>query len=443
MMRRWLLPIAAALALLAGAALAQDDPRPILRSEMPEGPAIVGQPLVLRLTVLVPTWMPKPPEYPSFEVANLMVHLPERATNPVSDTIGGETWSGTTRGYRLYPLEPGAFEIPAQTMTVTYADPDTTQPVTLDLPVAAVRFEAVLPKEAEGLDPPIVAQRFTLDQTLAGDTGLTVGGALTRTVTATIEGTTPVLIPQLIETPEAPGTPGPLRAYPDEPKVAESETRGTLSGSRSETVSYVAQAGGSAELPEIRLDWFNLETGSVETATLAAIRVEVAMPPPPPPDPLAIALKAAATLVAALLAYLVLRRVSPRIASVAAELRGRWLNSERRAHRTVLHAFKSHDIGQVLAALNIWNEHHPAPPAEDAARLARALAPLGKARYGATGQAAAPSDWRGAEAAYRRLRSTARHMQRPARPGRKLPALNPMAGSRPIEPVHGATRQRR
>ena len=429
MMWRWLVRLWCALALLAGAALAQEDARPVLRVEMPEGAATVGQPLVLRLTVLVPTWMPKPPEYPTFEVANLLVRLPERATSPVSETIGGETWSGTSRGYRLYPLVPGTFEIPAQSMTVTYADPGTTQPVALELPVAAVRFDAALPKGAEGLDPPVVAQGFTLDQTVQGDTELTVGDALTRTVTATIEGTTPILIPQLLAPPDATDGAGPLRAYPDEPKVTESENRGTLSGSRSETVSYVAQAGGSADLPEIRFDWFNLETGSVETATLAAIGVDVAMPPPPPPDSLDIALKVAGALIVAALAYLVLRWLSPRIARAWTGLRRRWLNSELRAHRAVLRAIKSRDIGLLLAALDAWRKHHPNPPADDAARLHRALAPLGAAHYGASGRAAAPSDWRGAEAAYRRLRRDLLRMRRPDRPGHTLPALNPVRRS--------------
>ena len=112
-------------------ALAQTGPQVTVTP--PEGDIIVGQPVTLRITVLVPTWMPKPPVYPSIEVPDLLVRLPERATTPTSQKVEGETWSGTTRGYRLYPLARGTYEIPGQDMIVTWADPDTTNLAMLDL----------------------------------------------------------------------------------------------------------------------------------------------------------------------------------------------------------------------------------------------------------------------------------------------------------------------
>ena len=44
--------------------MAQGAPRPVLRIELEKGSAIPGQPIVLRITVLVPTWLPKPPALP-------------------------------------------------------------------------------------------------------------------------------------------------------------------------------------------------------------------------------------------------------------------------------------------------------------------------------------------------------------------------------------------
>lgn len=416
---RWVLTLWAGLMLLAGAALAQDEP--VLRVEMPEGEVIVGQPLVLRLTVLVPTWMPKPPQYPSFEVQNLMVRLPERATTAVSERIGGETWSGTSRAYRLYPLVPGAFGIPAQTITITYADPDTTQPVKTELSVDAIRFVSVLPQGGGALQPAIVARGFALEQTVEGATDMVPGDAIRRSVTARIDGTTPILIPPLVPASE----PGALRAYPDEPKVTETEDRGVLSGSRSETVSYVAQTGGVAVLPEISFDWFNLETGKVETAMLDAVSVMIMPPPPPPPDPTQLAIRAAAVVMAAVMAVFAARRALPHLRRVASWLRRRWRASEWHAHRAVLDALCHRDTAGVLAALEYWRRHHPTLDRADRTRMEQALTPIGARRYGPSGGDAAASDWRDAEAAYGQVRDEIRRSERMARTSDGLPALNP------------------
>lgn len=422
-MRHVLRLLGAALIVCAGAAGAQDAGQPVLRVALPEGDVVVGQPVELRLTVLVPTWMPSAPVYPEFEVPDLMVRLPDRATQPVSEAIGGETWSGTTRGYRLYPLVPGPYVIPAQAMTVTYADPDTTQPVTLDLPVASVAFRAVLPEGAEGLDPPIVAQGFEIEQTVEGATDMQVGDALVRRVTARIDGTTAILIPALVPGAEQ----GPLRAYPDEPVVTEAENRGVLSGSRAETITYVAQAGGAAELPELRLDWFNLASGRIETARVDAVPVNVAPPPPPPADPRDLVLRAAAVVGLAVIGYALLRRVWPSLAHLVSLLRRRWLDSERRAHRSVLRALHARDLPAVLTALAAWRRHVPRTASAAQDDLDRALAPLRAARYGSAGQPAQASDWRRATAAYRRLHRDARRAGRRRHP-HALPGLNPVSG---------------
>ena len=234
---------------LAAPSAALEEPR--LTAELEAGETVVGQPLILRLKILVPTWMPSPPAFPTFEVPGVMVRLPERASGPVSETVEGETWSGIQRSYRLYPLGAGQIEIPGQTMTVTYADPDAPDPVTVDLPVAPVRFTATVPDAARGLDPLILATGFTLEETVSIPEELEVGGAVTRSLTARIEGTTPVLIPALLPPLDQAG----LRAYPEEPKVAEEEDRGILSGTRTEAATYLATAEGSADLPEISFDW--------------------------------------------------------------------------------------------------------------------------------------------------------------------------------------------
>ncbi len=51
------------------------EPKITVSAEQEE--VIVGQPYLLRIEVLVPTFMPKAPVFPTFEVPSLIVRLPE------------------------------------------------------------------------------------------------------------------------------------------------------------------------------------------------------------------------------------------------------------------------------------------------------------------------------------------------------------------------------
>ena len=438
---RWLWILAPLALLVPLAARAQDGPR--LDAEMPEGEVIVGQPLTLRVKLLVPTWMPKPPVWPTLEVPSLLVRLPERASTPISETIDGETWSGISRAYRLYPLEVGAYEIPGQTLVVTYADPGKPDPIITDLPLEAIRFTAVLPAGAEGLDPAIVASGLKLEQQIDGGPDLVTGDAVTRIVSVTIAGTTPILLPVLTPVLEPGLTPGlapesspasgppPLRAYPKEPVVSEQEQRGVLSGSRVETTTYVAQGGGVVDLAPISLNWFNLETGKVETASLEGPSFTVTAPPPPPPGPADYALWAAMGLGGLGLIWGFARLVWPRLRRLQLRFVSAWQASERFAHRRVAGALKARELNATYAALDKWSGFYAPLDPRDLAQMSGALAGIGAAQYGKAGPAIEKPDWRDAGRAYFNLRKNARSRRKARKTGGILPVLNPSAQGNP------------
>jgi hypothetical protein len=54
--------------------------------------------------------------------------------------------------------------------------------------------------------------------------------------------------------------------------------RGVMSGTRTETVTYIAQSGGTATFPQIVLNWYNLETEEVEEIVLEGRTVTVGVP---------------------------------------------------------------------------------------------------------------------------------------------------------------------
>jgi len=420
MMMRGLFIAVLALLIPLGAR-AEGEPR--LSVELAEGDIIVGQPLTLRMKLLVPSWMPKPPVWPTLEVPSLLVRLPERASTPVSETIDGDTWSGISRAYRLYPLEVGGYEIPGQSLIVTYADPGKPDPIQSEMALEPIRFEAVLPKGAEGLDPPIVANGLTLEQQIEGGPDLATGDAVTRIVTASIKGTTPILLPALLPdlTPVDGPDPAPLRAYPKEPVVAQSEQRGVLSGSRTETTTYVAQGGGSVKLAPIIVNWFNLDSGKVETAELVGATLSITAPPPPPPGLVDYARWGAMGL--AILGGLwgIIRFVMPHLRRRGMQLRLRWHKSGPYARIRVRRAMRARDLNATMGALQHWSGFCPDPDPQARDRLCAAMAHVGAARYGPDEGGYADTGWSEAERTFGSLCRTSRN--RSAR--ETLPGLNP------------------
>jgi hypothetical protein len=401
---------------------AQESARPVLRTELEKVSAIPGQPIILRITLLAPTWLSKPPGFPSFETPNVIVRLPSRASSPTSERIGGETWSGVTRAYRLYPMTVGRFRIPPQIVTVTFADSDTRAPVTVELRTDEVVFSGTAPEGGEDLDPFIAAETLTLEQSIEGEPGnLEPGGAITRTVTVRVNGTSPIFLPPLIPPLAAVG----VSAYPKEPVVTETEARGGISGDRVESVTYVAEVGGRHTAPPIRLRWFNLREKRVETAMADGFEITVRGPPPAPSSSFDWRATGPWIALGALLAALVAGaavRLWPRISRWRRRRREAYLASEAFAFSQAMAALRARDFGDAVRTVELWSSRLPPGAGAEHARLSDALAHLGAALFGRDRRPPLDNQWPDAVKA---LRATRRERLAATTVDRALPPLNP------------------
>jgi hypothetical protein len=386
--------------------------QPRVSVDVPNEAVIVGQPAIVRIKVLVPTFMPQPPVFPSLEQQNILVRLPERASGPVSETVDGETWSGVQRSYRLYPLTSGPVAYDAQEVVVTFADPQSNDPVQVSVTLPSIQLNAEIPEGAQGLDPLIIASGFSLDQNLDGPTDMQAGDSITREISAQIAGTTALTIPAL--TPQDQSQ--LLRAYPKEPRFSETEDRGILSGQRVEETVYIAQDGGETQLSAVSIDWFNLDTGQIETASLPSTKLTLAPPRRQPPDAQTI-IKSVLYLVIVVFALWTLGRfLRPRYATWNTERRRRYLASEKYAVDALRSALISRDLPAVYQALGLWKSRSAHP--ERSLDLEKSLMNIGAARYSATA-CNSPEDW---EAAVQHLGALKSATERKSG---SLPPLNP------------------
>jgi hypothetical protein len=215
---RLLFFIVVSVAMSTGAVRAQQpDQQPIVETRLDKSEVVPGQYATLSVTVLVPTWLPKPVEFPSMEAPNLRVRLPERSTGPTSRTIDGTEWSGVSRSYLISPMVAGTFDMPAQNISVTYAIPGSSDPAQANLQTDPFRITGVVPQGAEGLDPFIAADSLKLSQEVSQPTtGLQPGQSVRRTVTVQIAGASPIVLQRTMPDVQIDG----IAIYPDEPSAS-------------------------------------------------------------------------------------------------------------------------------------------------------------------------------------------------------------------------------
>ncbi|WP_232823692.1 BatD family protein [Salinicola sp. CPA57] len=403
-----------------------------------------GETAQLRITVLVPTFMPRPVAFPSLDQPNLRVQLPERATMPVSRRVDGRTWAGISRRYTLTPLAAGAFSLGEGALEITFQDPETGETVTRTQALTAQTLTAAVPDAAAGLSPYIAGTSLTLEQQLtvirAGEppaaeapattdeslvpsgeapVSLAIGDSLEREIKISLEGGSALLLPSLAET-----TPmSTMAVHAASPVLAETPTGGT----RTARLTYIAQHGGSATLPEITVRWFDLGNRRIAAASMPGVVIAI--------DGAPVSSGGASrfqrqyvTLGIAILLFGAMVAVGWRwlwpIWQRTRQRRRRQLERRGITALTYLERqVRARRFSESLIAWQALQRRVPGLPDERRQTISRCLATLGRERY-ATDKTSAPSDtaWRDLQQALPRVADLRQTRREPL-----LPTLNPRA----------------
>jgi BatD DUF11 like domain len=274
--------------LFALSAVVTSAQTPVIRAKFaPAKGIIVGQPVHLIVEVLVPNFFTDSPDFPTFELENAIVVLPQETPQNFNEQINGQSYAGIRQTYFLYPQQPGDFRLPPAQFGMIYASaPPKTTVAHLTLP--PLTFHAEIPAAASDLSYFLPTTSLTMQQKWSSPlTKLRVGDTIERTITVTTTRMQGMLIPPLpLEAPEG------IRIYSDEPKVQDQKTdRGEfIFGRRTEKAKYLIQKEGDYTLPAIELKWWNLTSNRLVTTTIPATHFIAAANPnyiaelPPEPE---------------------------------------------------------------------------------------------------------------------------------------------------------------
>jgi hypothetical protein len=343
---------------LGTAAQAQNAAKPVVRIEVEPRSIMLGQSVRLRVTALTPTWFLKPPEFPSFELPNALTRLPPNSSFPTTQKVKGDNWSGIVREYQIFPQAEGGYRLNPEKIIITYADSRTRKPVRLEVAVPQMAFRAAVPPAAKSLTPFIAAAKLTLKQSLDGvGKPPRVGDAIVRRIEATIEGVPAMFMPPMITARQVQG----FTAYAKDPSLSDKWSgRGELlTGSRTETVTYVIEKPGSYALPPVTIKWWDTKEKAIIETEVPGLTFQIAGSATSKPDKEVAATTIpwrqinAFALAMVLIAGLA-RWLGPKAHRAARRWRDIQIASESYAFRKLRRSLKSENPTQVNRDLSRW-----------------------------------------------------------------------------------------
>jgi hypothetical protein len=241
------------------------QPVPALSSSVNHPEVTVGEPVVVRVKVLVPTWFTKPVYFDEVEALNVISVSVDKSSYPTSERVGASTWSGVIKEYMLIPMTGGNYQLDLPTLTLHYLGSDQKK-LTLQVTPDPVSFNAVVPAAAASLKPLIIAQDLTLSQEMNIDQPVVVGQSFNRQVTATITGTSALFVPPLLQQANSDS----LQSYLQSPQVSDQydSAKGQVSGTRVDTQELVVADAGQVVLPDIAIRYYDLSSATVRTVSV-------------------------------------------------------------------------------------------------------------------------------------------------------------------------------
>ena len=192
-----------------------------------------------------------------------------------TEVVGGATYVIAQHDLALFAMRPGRYDIPSFTVRFASANAPGEQPVEHRLTTPPLRIEARLPPGAEHLPSLISTSAMTVSEPWKPEPKEPrVGDAFTRTVTRSAPDVPAMAFPPLPVTDL-----DRLAVYPKPPVMQDHSERGTFTGTRVDSITYVCERPGTVTVPALEFPWWNVRTQTLEKIMLPAVSLDVGHAP--------------------------------------------------------------------------------------------------------------------------------------------------------------------
>ncbi|SDP77396.1 BatD family protein [Desulforhopalus singaporensis] len=270
----FLLVLTAIVSPVFSAMTAGKPPDFILRSAVrPNSGIWVGQQVLLYIDVLGRNGWAQIPKMPDIEVSGAILVSFESQATRLNENIDGESYSGQRYELFLFPQRTGRITLPRQTVEIQlkqWARQTEIKIVKGEIP--SVHFNAQMVPGAENTRGMVSTTRLTANQTWVPDvTKVAVGDAVKREIHLEADS-----VSGMTFTPMVFPVSDVVDIYPRVPEVKDVYDRGSLSGQRTESVTYLFKKAGSVELPAVTLTWWDLQNKKIQETVLPSRVIEIA-----------------------------------------------------------------------------------------------------------------------------------------------------------------------
>jgi len=212
------------------------------------------------------------------EIKNAIVIPLEDKPKQFISVINGRQHLIEEQNFAIFPQESGELVIPSLIYSVVpserdmWSDPfSRSRSNILRLPTEEQRITVKpVPTEAAG-KPWLPANNLSINETWSVSLDhLKMGEPVTRTITITADGLTGG---QILPLPNAPID--GLTFYPDQPQNNDKKTTTGVEGTRVETTAIIPNRGGEFTLPEVKVEWWDIDEQVMKIASLPAKTINV------------------------------------------------------------------------------------------------------------------------------------------------------------------------
>lgn len=250
------------------------SPTTIVEAELlPEGELVIRQRCELAIRFLSNGFaFSRALSFPDVQIEGAIV-VPPRSGSNITEHLNGQTWIGVEHSYSVYPTQMDQLVLPAVTIGASVRNSAGVTDVIAKS--ESLMRQVIIPSALAANPDAVLTSQLSSSQRFEPDVNeLKVGDAIKRTITVTADNTVSMLLPSVIQ-----GEPDGLKAYPVQPALNDREYRGSLTATRTDSVTYIAQQEGRYELPPISVLWWDPEQNQIREAEVPGFAFTVAANP--------------------------------------------------------------------------------------------------------------------------------------------------------------------
>ncbi len=242
----------------------------------------INQPVILTIDIATPRWFTDGTVIETISIPNLIAQQRNLQATNYSQMEGEQTWSHQRWEIPLFAQQSGQFVVPSIgiKITVSVATGKNVHGVLFTSPhrFSVQRPTAKMTHPEEWIIAPEVTltqdwQASTTQKTNVdiGASTLTVGDAITRTITLKVPDSLAMLLPPLLPAIQNKA----ILRYTDPIQLKDINNRGEHTAQKKESETYVLQTGGEVTLPSITIPFWNTMTQQSEKLILEGKTIRV------------------------------------------------------------------------------------------------------------------------------------------------------------------------